>query len=256
MITTHVRALAAAATCGIIMLFAQAVMAQPAEIKVLSAGAMRRVMTELTPHFERATGDKLQIQYGEIGALKRQIDSGGKFDVVILSGPLLDDLVKEGKIAAGTRTDIARAGLGVIMRTGASKPDISTVDAFKRTMLNAKSFAYPKEGAPAAYVPRLFDRLGMSDEMKPKLLPASSASEAVAKGEAELGVVVISALGAVPGIELVAPLPAELQNYVGFTAGVSASANESARGRALIDFLRAPAAIPVLKANGMEPVTP
>lgn len=256
MITPRVPALAAAATCGFIMLCAQAVTAQAAEIKVLVAGAMKGVVTELSPQFERATGDKLQMKFGPIDALKRQIDSGETFDVVILSGPLLDELVKQGAVAAGTRTDIARSGLAVIGRTGALKPDISTVDGFKRTMLKTKFLAYPKDGPPAAYLPRLFDRLGMSEQMKPKLLPASVATEAVAKGEAEFAVVIISAFGAVPGVEMLAPFPAELQNYVGYAAGVSAGASDSARGRALIDFMKAPAAIPVLKAHGMEAIGP
>lgn len=250
-----IRALAGAAVCSLVIL-AQSFVAGAAEVKVLSAGAMRGVMNELGPRFEQATGHKLVIQFGEVGALKRQIDTGEAFDVAMLTAPLMDDLVKEGKIASGTRTDIARSGLGVIARAGAPKPDISSVDAFKRAMLDAKSFAYAKEGATANHVALLFERLGIAEHMQPKLMPVALASESVAKGEAELGLVIMSAFGSVPGIELIGPLPSELQNYVRFAAGASAAAKEPAGSKALIDFLKAPTAIPVLKAKGMEPSTP
>lgn len=248
--------LAAAAICGLMILLTQGIAAEAAEVKVLSAGAMRGVMNELGPQFERATGHKLVIQFAEVGMLKRQIDDGERFDVAILTTPLLDDLIKEDKIAAGTRADIARSGLGVIVRAGTPKRDISSVDAFKRAMLDAKSFSYAKQGATAVHVARMFERLGIAEQMKSKLLPVSLASQSVATGETELGLVVISALGSVPGVELLGPLPPELQNYVGFTAGVSATAKEGEAGKAFINFLNAPAAIPTLKAKGMEPMTP
>ena len=250
--------LAAAATFGLMILLAQGVAAEAAEVKVLSATAMRSVMNELGPQFERATGHKLVIQFDVIGVLKRQIDAGERFDVTILTTPLIDDLVKEGKIAAGTRADIARSGIGVIVRAGASKPDISSADAFKRAMLNATSISYAREGATAIYLASLFERLGIAEQMqsKTKLLPAGRGAQSVAEGEAELGLIVISGFEPVPGAELLGPLPPELQNYVGYTAGVGATAKEGEAGKALINFLKAPAAVPVLKAKGMEPIAP
>ncbi len=247
-------AFAGAAVCCLLIL-AQSSTAGAGQVKVLSAGAMRGVMTELGPRFEHATGHKLVINFGEVGALKRQIDSGDDFDVVMLTAPLIDDLVKEGKIAGGTRTDVARSGLAVIARAGAPRPDISSVDAFKRAMLDTKSFAYAKEGATANHVASLFERLGIAEQMKSKLMPVDLASRSVAKGEAELGLVVMSAFGSVPGLDLVGPLPPELQNYVRYTAGVNARAREPDASKAFIDFLKAPAAVPVLKAKGMEPTT-
>jgi len=252
--------LAAAATFGLIILLAQGVAVEAAEVKVLSAAAMRAVMNELGPQFERATGHKLVMQFDVIGVLKRQIDAGESFDVTILTTPLIDDLVKEGKIAASTRADIARSGIGVIVSTGAPKPDISSADAFKRAMLNAKSISYPKEGATSIYLASLFERLGIAEQMTSKTKHDQVAGRAlaqfVAAGEAELGLSVISGFEPVSGAELLGPLPSELQNYVGYTAGVGATAKEGEVGKALIQFLKAPASVPVLKAKGMEPITP
>jgi molybdate transport system substrate-binding protein len=240
------------------ILLVQGVAAEAAEVKVLCAPAMRAVMNELGPQFERATGHKLVTQFDVIGVLKRQIDAGKSFDVAILTMPLIDDLVKEGQIAAGTRADIARSGIGVIVRTGAPKPDISSADAFKRALLNATSISYGREGATAIYLASLFERLGIAAQMqsKTKFLPGRPTGRSVADGEAELGLIVISGFEPVPGAELLGPLPPELQNYVGYTAGVGASAKEGEAGKALINFLKAPAAVPGLKAKGMEPITP
>ena len=160
--------LAAAAIFGLMTLWAHGGAAEAAEVKVLCAAAMRSVMNELGPGFERATGHQLMIQFDVVGALKRQIDAGERFDVAILTTPLIDEVVKNGKIAAGTRADVARSGLGVIVRTGAPKPDISSADAFKRALLNAKSISYAKEGATGIYLESLFERLGITEQMKPK----------------------------------------------------------------------------------------
>jgi molybdate transport system substrate-binding protein len=217
---------------------------------------MRAVINELGPQFERATGNKLAIQYEVVGVLKRQIDAGEAFDVAILSPPLIDDLVKAGKIAAATRADIARAGMGVIVRAGASKPDIGSADAFKRALLNAKSISYAKEGAITTYVASLFERLGIAEQMKAKTKYAAAGDNAqfVAADEAELGIIIISGILSVPGVELLGPLPPELQNYIVYTGGVGAAAKQGEASKALITFLKAPAAVPVLKAKGMEPV--
>ena len=250
--------LAAAAIFGFMILWVQGVAAEAAEVKVLSANAMRPVMNELGPRFERATGHQLVIQFDVVGALKRQIDAGEGFDVAILTTPLIDDAVKEGKIAAGTRAGVARSGLGVVVRAGAPKPDISSAEAFKRTLLNAKSISYAKEGAIAVYLPSLFERLGITEQMKAKTKfhPTGRGAELVAEGETELMFLTISAFVPVPGAELLGPLPPELQSYVGYSAGVGTAAKEAEAGKALINFLKAPAAAPVLKAKGMEPITP
>jgi molybdate transport system substrate-binding protein len=253
------RSLVVAAAFGFTILSTYGSAAEAAEVRVLSALGMRPVMTELGPQFERATGHKLVIQYELIGVLKRQIDAGERFDVAILTTPFMDDLVKQGKIAAAARTDIARSGLGVFVRTGAPKPDTSSADAFRRTMLNAKSISYPKEGATAIYLASLFERLGIAEQMQAKTRHAPGArggAQFVADGEAELGLGVISAFEPVPGAEVIVPFPPELQNYVGYTGGIATAPMQAEAGRALLNFLTAPAAVPVLKAKGMEPITP
>jgi molybdate transport system substrate-binding protein len=249
---------AAAATLGLLSLLAQDVTAKAAEVKVLCASAVRHVINELGPQFERASGHKLKIQYDVVSVIKRQIDAGEEFDVAILNTPMINDLVKAGKIAAGTRKDIARTGLGVIVRAGAPKPDISSADAFKRAMLNAKSITYSKGGVTDIYLTSLFKRLGIAEQMKSKTKygPAGVFAQIVAKGEAELGLTTISSIEPGSGAELVGPFPSELQHYVGYTGGVGAAAKEGETGKALLNFLKAPAAVPVLKAKGMEPVAP
>ena len=153
-----------------------------------------------------------------VGALKRQIDTGERFDVAILTTSLIDEVIKEGKIAGGTRADVARSGIGVIVLTGAPKPDINSADAFKRTMLNAKSISYAKEGATAIYLASLFDRLGITEQMKAK---TSSPRPAVApslslRERPSSCLSAISTFEPVPGAELLGPLPPELESYVGY----------------------------------------
>ncbi len=246
----------ATVTVGLMILLAPSVAAEAADIKVLSAAAMRPVLNELGPRFERETGHKLVIQYNVIGMLKRQIEGGEPFDVALLSTPFIEDLAKQGKIASGTPTNIARSGIGVFVRTGGPKPDIKSADAFKRTMLNAKSIGYSKEGATAMHLAGVFERLGIAEPMKAKTkyVPPGEAATSIAKGEAELGLVVIAAVEPTAGVELLGPLPADLQSYIGYTGGVGAAAKEAKAGKAFIDFLKAPAAVPVLKAKGMEPI--
>jgi molybdate transport system substrate-binding protein len=244
---------------GFALLLAYGALAEGAEIKILAASAMRGPINELSSDFERAVGHKLLIQYDAVGVLKRKIDAGEAFDVAILTPSLIDDLVKTGKVAADTYTDVARSALGVAIRAGRSKPDISSADAFKRALLAAKSITYAQEGTLAGYLEGVFERLGIGEEMKVKNKPqlvGGRVAEAVASGEADLGFTTLSLILSVPGAELVGPFPSELQRYSVFTAGVSASAKTPEIGKAWIKFLTAPAAVPILKAKGMEPATP
>jgi len=250
--------LTAATMFGLMTLLAESAAAEAAEVKVLCAAAMRSVMNELGPRFERATGQQVTIRFDTVGVLKRQIDTGESFDVAILTTPLIDEVIKEGKIAAGTRANVARSGLGMIVRKGAPKPDINSADAFKRAMLNTKSISYAKEGATAIYLASLFERLGITEQMKAKTRfpPTGRLVQFVAEGEAEFGLAAISTFEEAPGAELLGLLPTELQSYVGYSAGVGTAAKEADAGKALINFLKAPAAVPVLKAKGMEPMSP
>lgn len=247
-----------AATIGLFMLLAQAAAAEAAEVKVLHTGGFTSVMNELGPEFERATGHKLVTKIDSAAVFRRQIDAGETFDVAILTTPLIAELVRTGKIAADMTADIARSGIGVGVRAGAPKPDISSVEAFKRTLLRAKSVAHSEEGASGVHFKRLLERLGIAADMKAKLKPLGSraTAPAVAKGEVEIFVVVIPAIVASSGITFVGPVPAELQTYVDFTAGVSAAATQPDAAKALLKHLTEPAAVAVIKAKGFEPAIP
>lgn len=252
-----ISSLAAAARIGLMIVLAQGVAAEAAEVKVIGATPMTAVIKELGSQFERDTGHKLITKFVSGTLVKQEIDAGQTFDVIVSITPAIDGLVKEGKIAAGTRTDVAYAGVGVGVRAGAPKPDISSVETFKRALLNAKSVAHSKTGASGTYFKGLLERLGIAEQMKPKLrpMPADTIAQAVPTGQAEMIVVTIPII-MVPGAELVGPVPSELQFYNSFAAGVGAGAKEPEAAKALIRFLTSPQAVPVLKAKGMEPGAP
>lgn len=226
-----------------------------AEIKVLSSTGVSGILRELGPAFERSFEQKLAIELDAAAILRQRIQDGAAFDVAILTAAIADDLIKAGKLVAATRADIARSGVGVAVRAGAPEPDIGTTEAFKRTLLDANSVAYTTQGASGQYFAGLLGKLGIADQVKAKAktLPSGAIAELVAKGEAELAVQQTSELMTVSGVELVGPLPRELQTYTMFTAAVSASAREPEAAKAYIKFLTAPDAMPMIKAKGMEP---
>lgn len=226
-----------------------------AELRVLSGNGAKAAVQELCAQFERATGNTIKLHFEVNADLKRKIEAGEAFDVAVLNPPVIDALMKDGRLVAGSRADIGRAGMGVAVRQGASKPDIATVEAFKRALLAAKAVAYPGKGASGIYFVSLLDRLGIKAEMQSKLKPmaAEDTVEVVARGEADMVVVVATRITGVPGVDLVGPIPAELQTKIGFAAALSASAKERDAARALIRFLTAPAAAPTLRANGVDP---
>lgn len=227
-----------------------------AEITCICAEAVRPVLTELAPRFERATGHKLIATYELAPVVKRKIEQGEPFDLAILNPPQAADLIKQGKLAAGAPVNIARAGLGVAVRAGAPKPDVGSVDAFKRTLLGAKSVTFPDEGTSGAYFRDLLQKLGITEQMQPKLKPAvrGAGFGMVARGEAEMMVTVIPQFLAHPGIEVAGPLPAELQTWIGLTAAIGAAAKEPHAAEALIKFLKTPDAVALTKAKGWDPL--
>jgi molybdate transport system substrate-binding protein len=246
----------AVAACVSMLALLGAGAANAAEIKVLISNALKSTMEELAPQFEKATESKLVITFGAAAELKTSIEKGAAIDLAILTTATTDDLVKEGKLVAAGRTDIARAGAGLAARKGAPKPDISSTEGFKRALLDAKSIAYVEAGATAPYIKSLFERLGIADQIKPKLKPqptSNPAAKAVANGEAELGITQISEILPYAGAELVGPLPAEIQLYTVYPAALAADTREAGAATALIKFLTAPAAIAVLKAKGLSP---
>lgn len=227
--------------------------AQAADIKVLSSTALKAVLDELGPQFEKATGNKLSLSIAPAAVLKSQIDQGAAFDVAILVPPLTDALAAAGKIDPASRATIARSGLGVSVRAGAVKPDVSTADNLKRALLNATSIGFNAQGASRAGVEAMLAKLGLADELKPKIkLLQISAPEAVAKGEVELGLSPISEIIAVSGAQLAGAVPADYQSYLVLSGGVATNSANADAAKALLKFLTAPAAAAVLKAKGME----
>jgi molybdate transport system substrate-binding protein len=230
--------------------------ARAAEVKVLSAGAMKEVVLVIVPQFERETGHKAVVANDTAGGLTRRILGGEAFDLAVITPGAIGDLIAKGKVA-GPRVVLARVGVGVVVKEGAPKPDIATVEAFKRALLAAKSVAYidpAAGGSSGIYISGLLDKLGIAAEVKPKakLKQGGHVADLIASGEAELGLHQISEILPVKGVTLVGPLPAEIQNYTTYAAGVSAAAKEAEAARALIKLLSGPAAEPVLKARGME----
>jgi molybdate transport system substrate-binding protein len=238
-------------TFGLSVVCSAVTAASAAEIKVFTARAIATVLDNIGPEFERQTGHKLNVISGFGPVFVRQINAGEPFDVFVSTPPTMEALFKEGKLIPDTRTNLVRSGTGVGVRAGAPKPDISSVEAFKRVLLDAKSIGYLRVGG----VPQLVDRLGIADAIKSKVtIPDTDAvSELVAKGELELGVVVITQILTTPGVELVGPLPPEIQFYITFVAGISANSKVPDAAQDLIKYLTGPSAIPVIKSQGMEP---
>ena len=222
------------------------------EIRVWTARALATVLAEVGSHFERATGCRLNVTSDLPAAFVRRANAGERFDLLISASSTVDAWIREGRVIAGTRTDISQSGIGVAVRAGAPKPDISSVDAFKRALLEAKSIAYLRVGS-GIYTAALLERLGIADAVTPKVIRPDSdiVAELVAKGTVELGIVVITQILTTSGVDLVGPFPSEIQSYIVFTAGIGAQSDKPAAARQLIEFLRGPTAIPVIAAQGM-----
>jgi|SRR5262245_512185 len=226
-------------------------------MKVLCTNGLKTVMDELVPGFERSTGTKVSITWGPAAGLLKELDGGASADLAILTAEAINGLIKQGKVA-GSRVDIASSGIGLAVRKGASKPDIGSPDALKRALLAAKSVAHSRMGGSGIYFPTVLARLGITDEMKGKIVlpePGTPVGEVVAKGEAEIGVQQISELLPVAGIELIGPLPPSLQKLTTFSAGVLVAAKEPDAAKALVKFLAAEAP-PLLAARGLERPAP
>lgn len=246
----------ASVQAGVLALAFGAAPAGAAEIKAMVSNALKTTMEEVAPQFEKASGHKLTINFGAAAELKASMEKGAPADVAILTSATTDDLIKEGKLAAAGRADVARSGAGVAVRKGSPKPDISTAAAFRQALLDAKSIGFVGVGATAPYIRSLFDRLGIAEQVKSKLkvLPASDpAANAVAQGEADLGITQISEILPYAGAELVGPLPPEIQLYTVYPAAIATDTKELAAATAFIKYLSTPAAIAVLKAKGLSP---
>ena len=224
-------------------------------LKVLSGNGPRAAVRELCSQFARATGNMIDLRFEANPDVIEKAEAGESFDVAVGNPPTIERLIKSGKVVPGSSSNIGRSGLGVAVRAGVPKPDISTVEAFKRTLLAAKAVAFPGKGASGLYFVGLLDRLGIKAAMQDKLKPmaADDCVEVVARGEADMVVVVATRITGVPGVDVVGPIPEALQTEIGFVAGLSVSAEQPDAAEALIRFLTAPEAKATLRANGVEP---
>jgi molybdate transport system substrate-binding protein len=232
-----------------------------AEVRVMISGGLTAAYNVLVPEFERTTGHKVLTAYGPsmgttINAIPIRLGRGEGADVVIMVGYALGDLIKQGKVIADSRVDLAKVLIAVAVKSGAPKPDISSADALKRALLAAKSIAY-SDSASGVYVStEMFQRLGIADAVKDKArkIPAEPVAGVVARGEAEIGFQAISEMLPVPGVDIVGLLPPEVQKITVFSAGIATVSREPEAGKALIRFLASPAASAAIIKSGMEPI--
>jgi molybdate transport system substrate-binding protein len=234
--------------------------ARGAEIKVVTSGAFTAAYLEMVPEYERVTYSKLVTEFGPsmgttYNAIPIRLERGEAIDVVIMAAPALDDLIKQGKVRAGSRVDLVKSNIGMAVKAGAPKPDISTVDALKRTLLAAKSIAYSDSASGVYLSTELFPKLGIADQIKDRTrkIEADPVGGVVAKGEAEIGFQQISELRPVKGIDIVGPLPPGAQRVTIFAAGIPATSMHPEAAKALIQWLSSPAAYPAIKKSGLEP---
>jgi molybdate transport system substrate-binding protein len=246
---------------GIVSALLLAGSANAAEVRVMISGGLTAAYKELVPEFERLTGNKVQTAYGPsmgttVNAIPVRLERGEPADVLIMVGYALGDLVKQGKVVADSRVDLVKSPIGIAVKSGAPKPDISSADAVKRALLATKTIAY-SDSASGVYVStEMFEKLGIADAMKDKArkIPATPVGEIVARGDAEIGFQQVSELLPVQGIDIVGQLPSELQKVTVFSAGIASASKEPDAGKALIKFLASPAASAAIIKSGMEPI--
>jgi len=234
--------------------------AEAAEVKVLCAGAFLQVVEALLPNFERATDHIVTVQRGTAGELKQRVESGEAFDVAVITPAVIEALVKESKLDAASHVKVATVGVGVGVKEGAPKPDISTVDAFKRTLLAAKAVAYidpASGGSSGIYVDKLLERLGIANEVraKAKLKRGGHAADFVAGGEADIVLQQMSETLPVKGVSLVGPLPPDIQHITTYSAAISTQSQNRTAAQALIKTFSDPQGAALLKAKGMQPAS-
>jgi molybdate transport system substrate-binding protein len=235
--------------------------ANAAEVRVMISGGLTAAFNALVPVFEKQTGNKVLVAYGPsmgttTNAIPVRLARGEPADVLIMVGYALNDLAKKGKVVEGSQVELVKSAIGVAVKAGAPKPDISSADAVKHALLSAKSVAY-SDSASGVYIQNeMFRKLGIEDQMKGKarMIPATPVGEIVARGEAELGFQQISELKPVAGIDIVGPLPDALQKITVFSAGIATGAKEPDAGKALIKFLASPEASAEIVKSGMEPI--
>ena len=247
------RTLAIAAAAALIVATGSA---RAAEIDAMITTAMKAAIDELAAAFERDSGHKLRVVYGPSGGLARRFNGGEGADLIVIDSTVLDELIKQGKVVAGSRVDLVRSLMGMAVRAGAPRPDITSVEAFKQTLLRAKSIAISSSASGLYLSTEVFERLGIAGQMKGKTkISEEAVGTLVANGDAEIGFQQISELLPVPGIDYVGPLPAGVQRETVFSAGIVSGARAPDAARALITFFASPAAAPAIRKTGLEPMT-
>ena len=245
------------AIAGIVFAFAEGSIAQAPAVRVLASNGVEGAMDEVIPQCEHAIGHPFAAEFGTTASLKARIESGEAFDFTVITSDAVDALIKEGKVTANSRANVARVGIGIGIRAGAAKPDIGTPEALKKTLLNAKSITYAAAGAARPPTDKMLERMGIADALKSKTLLLSGAEDtaaAVRDGKAEILITLISEIVSAKGLELAGPVPKEFQTYFTFTAGVSPNAKNADAAKAAIHFLTGPKSAAAYKAKGMEPV--
>lgn len=240
--------------CGVLVLLQLVGSYAMADLSIISSTGVSSIMHELIPAYERETGQRVNISYDTSNIIMDRLKRGETADLVILTGPLIDNLTQQGHLHAGSRTDMAKSGIGVAVKAGAPRPDISNVAAFKQALLDASSVAYTGTGASGQYFAGLVDKMGIGAEVKQKAkVPAGGlVAELVVKGDAALAIQMISELKAVPGADYVGPLPAPMQLYTVFSAGLMTQAKDPATAKLMLDFMKKPQAQAIYRAKGME----
>jgi molybdate transport system substrate-binding protein len=229
--------------------------AQAAEVRVLASNAIKAAYLELAPEFEKSSGHKVSTTWSGTLDIKKRLAAGETYDLLIMAAPELEEFIKQGKLVAGSRIDLVKSGVGVAVKAGAPKPDISSAESIKAALLSAKSIGY-SQGPSGAYLVGLFQKLGIADTIKDKVkvsVVGQPVGNMVASGDAEIGFQQVSELLPVKGIDFLGPLPASIQQITTFSAGQFAAAKEPAAAKALTAFLAAPAATPVKKKHGLDP---
>jgi len=223
-------------------------------ISVMSNNAFRSLLAELVPRFEHASGHKVSISWSTTAQTIRRVLEGETADVVIVTIAGFEEMEKLGQVLADSRADLCSSGIGICVRTGSPKPDISSVEAFTRSLLDAKSIAYTTLGMSGVHFERIVTRLGIMDQLKPrfKVIPGGLIGELVVRGDAEVGVQMISEILAVEGCELVGPFPPELQQITRFAAGILKGSKHAGNAKALIDFMKTPEAMTVMATKGLQ----
>jgi molybdate transport system substrate-binding protein len=246
---------AIASLAGFVVATALAVTVHAAELKVVSTIGVKPALPDIVANFERSTGHKVAITWGNAATLKTRYLEGETADVAVLTAAAIDDLIKAGKIS-GDRVDLCRSGIGLGIKAGMPKPDISTPEALKRTLLAAKSVGWSTQGASGVHFVKVIEQLGIAAEMKAKHKETTGVvGELIAKGEAEIGVQQIPELAAVPGVEVIGPLPGNLQIITMFSAALDSKAATNEAAKAFLKFIAAPGAATAYKGKGLDPVT-